>query len=95
MLGGERVKIEIFYSLSCGRCRLIETVVHTALEDLGLEADVEKCLNPAKAFERGARAQPAMWVNDKLLVQGQVPLVSEMREILKKQHMLETTASRD
>lgn len=94
-MGGERVKIEIFYSLTCGRCRLIETVVHTALGDLGLEADVEKFLNPAEAFERGARAQPAMWVNNKLLVQGQVPLLSEMKEILKKEHMLETSTASD
>lgn len=94
-MDGESLKIEIFYSMSCGKCRVMETVVHTALEDLGLEADVKKFLNLNEAIERGARAQPAVWINDRLIMQGRVPLVSEMMDILRKEHELELSGSKD
>ncbi len=79
------MKIEMFYSVSCGKCRMLETVVYTALEDLKMEAEVEKFLNPDQAMARGAMSQPALWINDKLILQGRVPLVSEMREIIQKE----------
>ncbi|OPY29113.1 MAG: hypothetical protein A4E31_00726 [Methanomassiliicoccales archaeon PtaU1.Bin030] len=78
------MKIEMFYSMSCGKCRMLETVVHTALEDLKMDVEVEKLLNPDQAMQRGAMSQPAMWINDKLIVQGRVPLVSEMKEMIMK-----------
>jgi len=78
------MKIEMFYSMSCGKCRILETVVHTALEDLKMDVDVEKLLNPEQAMERGAMSQPAMWIDEKLVVQGRVPLVSEMKEMILK-----------
>lgn len=78
------MKIEMFYSMSCGKCRILETVVHTALEDLKMDVEVEKLLNPEQAMERGAMSQPAMWIDEKLVVQGRVPLVSEMKEMILK-----------
>lgn len=78
------MKIEMFYSMSCGKCRILETVVHTALEDLKMDVEVKKLLNPEQAMERGAMSQPAMWIDEKLVVQGRVPLVSEMKEMIIK-----------
>lgn len=78
------MKIEMFYSMSCGKCRILETVVHTALEDLKMDVEVKKLLNPEQAMERGAMSQPAMWIDEKLVVQGRVPLVSEMKEMILK-----------
>jgi small redox-active disulfide protein 2 len=78
------MKIEIFYSMSCGKCRILENVVHTALEDLRMNVEVDKLLNPDQAIERGAMSQPALWIDNKLIVQGRVPLVSEMKEMILK-----------
>jgi predicted DsbA family dithiol-disulfide isomerase len=83
------MKIEVFYSMRCGKCRLMETATHAALEELGMEVDVDKILNPQVAMDRGVMSQPALWINGRLKVQGTVPLVSEIKDMIMEEQRSE------
>ena len=83
------MKIEVFYSMRCGKCRLMETATHAALEELGMDVEVDKILNPQVAVERGIMSQPALWINGRLKAQGTVPLVSEIKDMILEEKRLE------
>ncbi|MBI0584014.1 MAG: thioredoxin family protein [Methanomassiliicoccus sp.] len=87
------MRIEVFYSVRCGKCRLMESVTHTALEELGMDVEVNKLLNPQDAMARGVMSQPALWINDHLKVQGRVPLVSEIKQMIEEERLLETSGA--
>lgn len=83
------MKIEVFYSTRCGKCRLMESATHAALEELEMEVDVDKILNPQEAMERGVMSQPALWINGRLKAQGRVPLVGEIKDMILEESRLE------
>jgi small redox-active disulfide protein 2 len=88
------MKIEVFYSMRCGKCRLMETATHAALEELGMDVEVDKILNPQVAMERGIMSQPALWINGHLKAQGSVPLVSEIKEMILEEKRLEASGAK-
>ena len=75
------VKIEVF-SIGCSWCKHIEVVAHAAVEELGLDADIVKLTDPMIIRDRGVNAQPAMFIDGKLMVAGRVPTVSEVKNML-------------
>lgn len=83
------MKIEVFYSTRCGKCRLLESATYAALEELGMDVHVDKILNPQEAMERGVMSQPALWINGHLRVQGKVPLISEIKDMIIEERGLE------
>ncbi|MDW5563730.1 MAG: thioredoxin family protein [Methanomassiliicoccus sp.] len=85
------MKIEVFYSMRCGKCRLMESATYAALEELGMNEEVDKILNPQVAMERGIMSQPALWINGHLKVQGRVPLIEEIKEMIMEERRLEGT----
>lgn len=83
------MKIEVFYSMRCGKCRLMESATYAALEELGMDIHVDKMLNPQEAMDRGVMSQPALWINGHLKVQGRVPLIQELKEMIVEERDLE------
>jgi small redox-active disulfide protein 2 len=86
------MKIEVF-SVGCAKCRLIEVATHAALEELGLNTEVDKLQDTGEAQRRGVMSQPALFINGKLIVQGRVPSVSELKEIINRERGLITDIS--
>ncbi len=78
------MKIEVF-SVGCAKCRLIEVATHAALEELGLSPEVDKLQDPSEAQRRGVMSQPALFINGKLVVQGRVPSVAEIKDMINQQ----------
>lgn len=78
------MKIEVFYTERCAQCRLIEHVVYTALEEMGMDVPIHKVTNQQEAIDRGARAQPVLWINGDLKTQGRMPLVSEVKDMIEQ-----------
>ena len=66
----------------CRNCRELERGVRAAVDELGLEATVEKVQDVATIVGYGVMATPALVVDDKVLVAGRVPRVAEIRELL-------------
>jgi len=66
----------------CARCKQLYEGTLQAVADLGLDADVEKVEDVSEIVARGILATPALVVDDKLVLAGQVPSATRLREIL-------------
>ena len=66
----------------CARCKSLEKVTRKAVEELSLDATVEKVEDIQKIMEYAVMRTPALVINEKVVLSGQVPKISEMKEIL-------------
>ncbi len=75
------MKIKVLGS-GCARCRSLEQVTSKAVEDMGLDAEIEKVEDMRLIMGYGVMRTPALIINDKIILSGQVPDLGEMKEIL-------------
>ena len=83
------MKIEVFTS-TCAKCKMLEVVVRTAIQEMDIEADVKNIHDAIYLREKGVTRAPALFINNKLIVEGRVPTVTEMKGIIKDE-MLDIT----
>ena len=69
----------------CPRCASLYDNVILALEELGLEAQVEKVTDLGQIAAHGVIQTPGLVVNGKVVSQGKVLSVEEVKEILKRE----------
>lgn len=68
----------------CSRCKALEHITKKALEELGIDAIVEKVEDIQKIMEYGILRTPGLVVNEKVILSGQTPKLKEMKTILSK-----------
>jgi small redox-active disulfide protein 2 len=68
----------------CRNCVTLEARTREALEQLDLEADVEKVTDPAAIAGYGVLATPGLVVEGDVVVAGKVPSVRQLRELLAR-----------
>ena len=68
----------------CARCKSLEKVTLLAVNDLNLDAVVEKVEDIQKIMEYSVMRTPALVIDEKVVMTGQVPRVAEMKELLTK-----------
>jgi small redox-active disulfide protein 2 len=68
----------------CRNCVTLEARTREALEQLDLEADVEKVTDPAAIAGYGVLATPGLVVDGDVVVAGKVPSVRQLRELLAR-----------
>ncbi len=83
------LKIEVFTS-TCAKCKMLEVVVRTAIQEMDIEADVKNIHDAIYIREKGVTRVPALLINNKLIIEGRVPTVTEMKGIIKDE-MLDIT----
>ena len=66
----------------CARCKSLEKNTRKAVEELNLDATVEKVEDIQKIMEYAVMRTPALVINEKVVMSGQVPKVSEIKELL-------------
>lgn len=66
----------------CKNCQNLEKVTRTALDDLGLHADIDKVSDYAAIAGYGVMQTPGLVVDEEVLLSGRVPSVAEIRELL-------------
>ena len=66
----------------CARCKSLEKVTRQAVEELNLDASVEKVEDIQKIMEYAVMRTPALVIDEKLVLSGQVPKVNELKELL-------------
>jgi len=66
----------------CARCKQLYEGTLQAVADLGLDANVEKVEDLSAIVARGILATPALVIDDELVLAGQVPNATRLREIL-------------
>lgn len=66
----------------CARCRTLEKVTRKAIEELSLDATVEKVEDIQKIMEYAVMRTPALVINEKVVMSGQVPRVTDLKKLL-------------
>lgn len=68
----------------CSNCKNLERTTISALAELHLKADVEKVEDIEKIISYGVMRTPALVINEKVILYGRVPGISELKEIIAK-----------
>lgn len=76
-----RRKVEVF-AVGCAKCRLMEVAAHTAIEESGVDAELEKLQDTEVMRQRGVMVQPALFIDGRLRAAGRVPSVEEIKRML-------------
>lgn len=66
----------------CARCKSLEKITRIAVDELSLDATVEKVEDIQKIMEYAVMRTPALVIDEKVIISGQVPKVAEMKELL-------------
>jgi small redox-active disulfide protein 2 len=66
----------------CARCKSLEKVTTKAVNELNLDASVEKVEDIQKIMEYAVLRTPALVINEKVVLSGQVPKVSALKDLL-------------
>jgi hypothetical protein len=69
---------------------MLEVVVRTAIQEMDIEAEVKNIHEAIYIREKGVTRVPALMINNKLILEGRVPTVTEMKGIIKDE-MLDIT----
>jgi small redox-active disulfide protein 2 len=66
----------------CARCKSLEEVTRKAVKELNLDATVVKVEDIQKIMEYAVMRTPALVIDEKVVLSGQVPKVSQIKELL-------------
>ncbi|HFC98776.1 MAG TPA: thioredoxin family protein [Thermosulfurimonas dismutans] len=80
---GKEIKI---LGPGCPKCEALYNNVILALDELGLEASVEKVKDLGQIAAHGVMQTPGLVVDGRVVSQGKVLSVEEVKEILKKEN---------
>lgn len=72
------------YGPGCPNCKRLEQQTREALANLGQEAEVTKVEDVMAIAEAGVMRTPALGIDGRLVLQGRVPGVTELRYIIEK-----------
>ena len=66
----------------CARCKSLEKSTRKAIEELNLDATVEKVEDIQKIMEYAIMRTPALVINEKVVMSGQVPQMADLKDLL-------------
>jgi len=66
----------------CATCKRLEAHVRTAVDQLGLDATIEKVEDVSAILAYGVQTMPALVRDDEVVVAGRVPSPRQVAEIL-------------
>ena len=77
------MKIKVL-GTGCSNCKNLERATVNALAEMNLAAEVEKVEDIQKIMAYGVMRTPALVIDEKVVLNGRVPSVSELKEIIGK-----------
>ena len=77
------MKIKVL-GTGCANCKNLEKSVKQAVQELSLDASVEKEENIMKIMQYGIMRTPGLVINEKVVLSGRVPSLGELKEIIQK-----------
>jgi small redox-active disulfide protein 2 len=75
------MKLKI-YGSGCTKCNLLTEHAETAAQELGISYELEKVTDINSIIDAGVIRTPALAVDDKLVVVGQVPSAEKIKQYL-------------
>ena len=73
-----RMEIKIL-GVGCPKCERVEKNVKKVVDDVGINAEVEKVTDIAKMMEYGIIMTPALVINNETKCQGRIPSIEEIK----------------
>ena len=67
----------------CPNCKRVEQLTRKALQDLDLEAEVQKVTDPSEIVEMGVMSTPGLAINDEVVCKSRIPTLEEVTGYLK------------
>ena len=67
----------------CANCKRLEKNVEVAIEELGIDASIEKVTDFKEIAKYGVMSTPALVVDEQLIVSGKVPKSEEIKKYLQ------------
>ncbi|MFP4459848.1 MAG: thioredoxin family protein [Candidatus Zixiibacteriota bacterium] len=68
----------------CTKCKKLEEYVNKAVEELSVEADVEKVEEIDKIMQYGVMGTPALIIDGKVIFSGKVGSIPTVKEAIQK-----------
>ena len=66
----------------CAKCKSLEKVTRKAVDELNLDATVTKVEDIQKIMEYAVMRTPALVIDEKVVLSGQLPKVAELKELI-------------
>ena len=66
----------------CAKCKSLEKITTKAVDELNLDVSVIKVEDIQKIMEYAVMRTPALVINEKVVLSGQIPKMSEMKTLL-------------
>ena len=67
----------------CAKCHQLEKTVKAAVDDLGIDAEIEKVKDIKKIMEYPILTTPGLVIDEKLVCSGRVPTKEEVAKFIK------------
>ena len=77
----EKMEIKVL-GTGCTRCKTLDKITRKAVNELKIDATVEKVEDFQKIMEYAVMRTPALVINEKVVLSGQVPKIAELKELL-------------
>ncbi len=68
----------------CSKCKHLEKRTIDAVNELGVEARVEKVEHIVQIMKYGVMSTPALIINEKVVMSGSLPSVKKIKELINK-----------
>jgi small redox-active disulfide protein 2 len=62
----------------CPNCKHVEQLARKALDQLNVEATIEKVTDPAEIIDMGVMATPGLVIDDRVACKGRIPSLEEI-----------------
>ncbi len=66
----------------CPKCQTLEKITRETVNEMGLEAEIEKVEDIMKIMEIGVLQTPGLVINDKVVMSGRLPSKSEIKNLI-------------
>lgn len=66
----------------CSKCKTVEKTVQEAVQEMGIEAKIEKVEDMLKIMQYGVMRTPAIVINEQVVMSGQAPSKKEVIELI-------------
>ncbi len=66
----------------CSKCNSLESITKQAVEELNLNASIDKVEDIQKIMEYGVMRTPGLVINEKVVSSGRLPKINELKVLL-------------
>ena len=77
------LKIEMF-GAGCPKCKKTEELFMKALSEMNVAADFSHVKDMNEMIKRGVMFTPAVFINDKKVIEGRAPTEAEVAKLIKE-----------